>query len=444
MRQKRLLAVHDISCVGKCSLTVALPIISAAGVECAVLPTAVLSTHTGGFTGFTFRDLTGDIRPIGEHWSALGLRFDSIYTGFLGSFEQIELVKELIDRMSGQGVRVYVDPVMADKGKMYSVFGPDFPAGMRGLCEKADLIMPNMTELAFMLGFEYRDGPYTRKYVSDVLEKAGSMNVPRIVVTGISYEPGRLGAVYKDYATGEQGEIMADEVPGYYHGTGDVFGSALVGALESGAELKDAVSIAVDLTVGSIVRTHSAGTDVRFGVNFECGLPEYSRSVRDKAIVRTASTEEDVQSIGSMAKVVWPETYDPIIPRGQADYMVSRFQTADAVRGQIADGFVYDIARLDGKDVGYCGYRLEGDELYVSKLYVLSDARKDGLGKLLLDSAMDAGRAVGARRMHLFVNKGNAAAIGFYEHMGLSRQASVFEEIGDGFYRDDYRMGRDL
>ncbi|MBR3477470.1 MAG: bifunctional hydroxymethylpyrimidine kinase/phosphomethylpyrimidine kinase, partial [Candidatus Methanomethylophilaceae archaeon] len=160
MRQKRILAVHDISCVGKCSLTVALPIISAAGVECAVLPTAVLSTHTGGFTGFTFRDLTGDIKPIGAHWSSLGIRFDAIYTGFLGSFEQIELVKELIDGMSGQDVKVYVDPVMADKGKMYSVFGPDFPAGMRSLCEKADLIMPNMTELAFMLGFEYKDVPY--------------------------------------------------------------------------------------------------------------------------------------------------------------------------------------------------------------------------------------------------------------------------------------------
>ena len=230
MRQKRLLAVHDISCVGKCSLTVALPIISAAGVECAVLPTAVLSTHTGGFTGFTFRDLTGDIEPIGYHWSSLGIRFDSIYTGFLGSFEQIELVKGLIDSLSGQGIRVYVDPVMADKGKMYTVFGPDFPAGMRGLCEKADLVMPNMTELAFMLGFEYADGPYTQEYVDGVLEKAKALGVPRIVITGVSFEAGRIGAVYKDYSTGEQGAVMADEVPGYYHGTGDVFGSALVGA----------------------------------------------------------------------------------------------------------------------------------------------------------------------------------------------------------------------
>ena len=444
MRQKRLLAVHDISCVGKCSLTVALPIISAAGVECAVLPTAVLSTHTGGFTGFTFRDLTGDIEPIGYHWSSLGIRFDSIYTGFLGSFEQIELVKGLIDSLSGQGIRVYVDPVMADKGKMYTVFGPDFPAGMRGLCEKADLVMPNMTELAFMLGFEYADGPYTQEYVDGVLEKAKALGVPRIVITGVSFEAGRIGAVYKDYPTGEQGAVMADEVPGYYHGTGDVFGSALVGALESGAALPDAVSIAVDLTVGSIVRTHSAGTDVRFGVNFECGLPQYARSIRDKASIRMAVSDEDPASIDSMARIVWPETYDPIIPEGQAEYMVERFQTAEAIRGQISEGYVYDIARLDGEDVGYCGYKIDGKALLVSKLYVLPKAQDSGLGKMLLESAMDAGRAAGAERMSLSVNKSNAKAISFYEHMGLAKESSCYCEIGDGFYRDDYTMGRRL
>ncbi len=444
MRQKRVLAVHDISCVGKCSLTVALPIISAAGVECAVLPTAVLSTHTGGFTGFTFRDLAGDIKPIGDHWASLKLRFDSIYTGFLGSFEQIELVKELIDSISHDGFKVYVDPVMADKGKMYSVFGPDFPAGMRSLCEKADLIMPNLTELAFMLGFEYKDGPYTKEYVDDVLDKAKAIGASRIVITGISFEAGKVGAVYKDYETGEQGDVMADEVPGYYHGTGDVFGSALVGALESGAELKDAVSIAVDLTVGSIIRTHSAGTDVRFGVNFECGLPVYARSIRDKASIRMAASEEDILSIDAMAKVVWPETYDPIIPEGQAEYMVKRFQTAEAIRKQLSDGYVYDIARLNGKDIGYCGYKLDGDALFISKLYVLADGRKSGLGKALMEAAMDAGRAVGAKRMYLSVNKSNIRAIEFYEHMGLVKESASYGEVGDGFYYDDYRMGREL
>ncbi len=443
MRQKRLLAVHDISCVGKCSLTVALPIVSAAGVECSVLPTAVLSTHTGGFKGFTFRDLTSDITPVRDHWSSLNIRFDSVYTGFLGSFEQIELVKRLIDRLPDDSM-VYVDPVMADKGAMYTIFGPDFPAGMRGLCEKADLIMPNLTELAFMLGFEYAEGPYTGEYVEDVLVRASALGVPRIVITGMSLEAGRLGAVYKDYRTGETGSVMRDEVPGYYHGTGDVFGSALVGALESGLALKDAVEIAVDLTYGSIVRTHSAATDVRFGVNFECGLLEYAERIKDKAPVRQASTRRDIDSIAVMARAVWPETYNGMIPDGQADYMVGRFQTSEAVAGQMSEGYVYDIARSGGEDAGYCAYRIEGDVLFVSKLYVLASARKRGIGKALLESAMDVGRAAGAKRLRLSVNKNNARAISFYEGMGLSKESENFEEIGDGFYCDDYVMGCDL
>lgn len=443
MRQKRLLAVHDISCVGKCSLTVALPIVSAAGVECAVLPTAVLSTHTGGFKGFTFRDLTSDITPVRNHWTSLSIRFDSVYTGFLGSFEQIELVKRLIDGLPDDSM-VYVDPVMADKGVMYTIFGPDFPAGMRGLCEKADLIMPNLTELAFMLGFEYAEGPYTKEYVEDVFDRASALGVPRIVITGMSFEAGKLGAVYKDYRTGESGSVMRDEVPGYYHGTGDVFGSALVGALESGLVLKDAVEIAVDLTYGSIVRTHSAATDVRFGVNFECGLLDYAEKIRDKSPLRQASAQKDIDSIEAMARIVWPETYNGMIPDGQADYMVERFQTAEAVSRQMSEGYVYDIARIGGKDVGYSAYRLEGALLSVSKLYVLASARKHGIGRLFLESAMDAGRAAGAKRMHLSVNKNNARAISFYESMGLSKESETYEEIGDGFYRDDYMMGRDL
>lgn len=159
MKQKRVLAVHDISCVGRCSLTVALPIVSASGMECSVLPTAVLSTHTGGFEGYTYRDLTEDFVPIGEHWSSLGIGFTAFYSGFLGSFEQIDLVKSLISR--SEGMTVYVDPVMADKGVLYPVFDEGFPAGMRTLCEMADVIIPNMSELCLMLGLEYRDGPHT-------------------------------------------------------------------------------------------------------------------------------------------------------------------------------------------------------------------------------------------------------------------------------------------
>jgi pyridoxine kinase len=163
MKQKRILAVHDISCFGKCSLTVALPIISSTGVECAAMPTAVLSTHTGGFTGYTYRDLTDDMIPILEHWKTLDLRFDSIYTGFLGSFEQISIVSRIFDELKGKDTVIVVDPVMADNGELYPIFGKDFPKEMRKLCEKADVLIPNITEAALLLEEEYIKGPYSRE-----------------------------------------------------------------------------------------------------------------------------------------------------------------------------------------------------------------------------------------------------------------------------------------
>ncbi len=444
MKQRRVLAVHDISCVGRCSLTVALPIISSVGVECSVLPTAVLSTHTGGFTGFTFRDLTEDICPIGAHWGSEGIGFDAVYTGFLGSFEQIDIVEGLIAPMAESGARIYVDPVMGDRGKLYTVFGPDFPAGMRRLCEKADLVMPNLTELAFMLGFPYEDGPYTREYVDSVLEKAKALGARQIVVTGVSYEKGRGGAVFKDYSTGESGSVMRDEIPGYYHGTGDVFGSALVGAMESGLGLQDSVKAAVDFTVGSIARTYAAKTDVRFGVNFECGIRGYASEVRSMSRIRRASCEEDVGSIARMAASIWPEVYVGMIPDGQTEYMVERFQSEDAVRSQLSDGYVYDIVRESGEDVGYSAYKIDGDLLFLSKLYVSGGARGEGLGKMLLDAASEAGRAAGARRMELTVNRNNAKAIGFYGRMGLSKLREQVTDIGGGYVMDDYRMGKEL
>ena len=444
MRQRRVLAVHDISCVGRCSLTVALPIISSVGVECSVLPTAVLSTHTGGFTGFTFRDLTDDIRPIGAHWDSEGIGFDAVYTGFLGSFEQIELVEKLVSPLSESGARIYVDPVMGDKGKLYSVFGPDFPAGMRRLCEKADLVMPNLTELALMLGFPYEDGPYSAGYVEDVLEKARVLGARQIVVTGVSFEEGQVGAVFKDYSTGESGSVMRREIPGYYHGTGDVFGSALVGAMESGLGLQDSVKAAVDFTVGSIARTYAARTDVRFGVNFECGILGYASEVRSMSRMRRASCEEDVKSIARMAAAIWPEVYVGMIPDGQTEYMVERFQSEEAVRSQISDGYVYDIARDHGDDVGYSSYRIDGDLLFLSKLYVSGGSRGEGYGKMLLDAAVDAGRAAGAKRVELTVNRNNSKAIGFYGRMGLSKVRDQVTDIGGGYVMDDYRMGMDI
>lgn len=279
-QQKRVMAVHDISCFGRCSLTVALPILSAAGVETSVIPTAVLSTHTGGFTDYTYRDLTEDIPGIARHWKSLGLRFDGIYTGYLGSYEQLEIVSGLFDEFGGGSSLICVDPVMADNGVLYPSFRPDFPKGMLQLCKKADVVVPNLTEAALLLGEPYREGPYTKEYVGDMLKKLSETGPRRVVLTGVYFDEKSLGCAAYDRETGEIGYALAERVEGYYHGTGDVFASALLGALLNGFPLSEAARAAVDFTEGSIARTHGAGTDVRFGVNFEAGIPAYVRALK--------------------------------------------------------------------------------------------------------------------------------------------------------------------
>lgn len=270
--QKRIAAIHDISGFGKCSLTVALPVISAAGIEVSVIPTAVLSTHTGGFTGFTYRDLTADILPIVSHWCSLNLCFDAIYTGFLGSFEQIGLVAEAFERLRTPETLVLVDPVMADNGALYTVFPDNFPDGMRRLCALADVVVPNMTEAALLVGEEYREGPYTRGYVTDMLKKLAALGPRLVVLTGVCFDETSLGAACYDSESGAADYAFAPRIDGCYHGTGDVFASVLLAALLSGLPLAESAQTAVDFTAQSIERTRAAGTDVRFGVNFEAGL----------------------------------------------------------------------------------------------------------------------------------------------------------------------------
>lgn len=279
-RQKRVAAVHDISCFGKCSLTVALPIISAAGIETSVIPTAVLSTHTGGFTGFTYRDLTEDIAPISKHWQSLELKFDALYTGFLGSFEQLDLVSEFFDDFGGRDTLILVDPVMADNGELYKIFDKNFAAGMAKLCRKADVIVPNLTEAAFLLDEPYREGPYTKEFVEGLLKRLADLGPDKVALTGVYFDDEALGAACYDKNTGEVSYALSPRIPGYYHGTGDVFGSALLSALLNGFSLAESIRIAVDFTVGSIRRTRDAGTDLRFGVNFEAGIPALLKDLK--------------------------------------------------------------------------------------------------------------------------------------------------------------------
>ncbi len=271
---KRALAIHDISGFGKCSLTVALPIISACGVETAVMPTAVLSTHTGGFTGYTCRDLTSDMRPMADHWKSLDLKFDAIYSGYLGSFEQIEIVKSIVKDFKTDNNFFLCDPAMADHGKMYALFSMEFAGKMAELCSLADIIVPNFTEAAFMLGEEFREGPYDKEYVEHLLKKLAELGPKKIVLTGVYFNENELGCACFDTESGEIDYCLHPILKGVYHGTGDTFASALCGALLNDLELKKAAEIATGFTCGCIKRTLEITPDVRYGVAFEGELPK--------------------------------------------------------------------------------------------------------------------------------------------------------------------------
>ncbi|NMA25762.1 MAG: pyridoxamine kinase [Clostridiales bacterium] len=273
-RQKRVAAIHDISCFGRCSLTVALPILSSAGIETSVIPTAVLSTHTGGFTGYTYRDLTDDILPVVSHWQTLNLTFDAVYTGFLGSLRQIDIISEVFDRLKTEDSMIVVDPVMADNGKLYPIYGEDFPVGLKRLCPKTDLIIPNITEACLLLGWKFRPAPYEVSFIEDMLDELAGLGPKQVVLTGVSFDAAHLGAASLDAASGKIDYSFSKRIEGFYHGTGDVFASTLVAGLLTGHDLNKASRLAVDFTVKSIIRTKEAGTDTRFGVNFEAGLGE--------------------------------------------------------------------------------------------------------------------------------------------------------------------------
>ena len=270
---KRILTVQDISCVGRCSLTVALPIISAAGVEAGVLPTAVLSTHTM-FPKFTFCDLTDEIEGISKTFSELDIGFDAIYTGYLGSFRQLGLVSELIDRHNTDDCMVVIDPAMADNGQLYKGFTPEFAKAMAELCGKADLIIPNLTEACFMLGIPYPDS-YDEDYIRDVLKKLCALGAKRAALTGISFDPAKLGSYTYDSTTDSYYSYYNDKLPVAYHGTGDIFASATVGALMRGHNVESALKVAVDFTLECIKLTMADDNRRTYGVNFEEALPYY-------------------------------------------------------------------------------------------------------------------------------------------------------------------------
>ena len=269
MSQKRVITIQDISCVGKCSLTVALPILSAAGLETSILPTAILSTHTGGFTGYTFRDLTEDVQPITEHWKTLDLRVDAIYTGYLGSEQQQQLIAGIFADFKQPGTVILVDPAMADQGQLYPAFDAQFALGMRDLCKLADIIAPNITEASFLLQKPYPGEDYDQAYIEQTLRELAAIGPKQVVLTGVSFEPDKLGAAAYDSELDSFNYYFTERVEGYYHGTGDIYSSALLAGILNGKPLADAIRIACEFTVAAIRRTKAAASDPKFGVDFE-------------------------------------------------------------------------------------------------------------------------------------------------------------------------------
>lgn len=277
--QKRVAAIHDLSGFGKCSLSVILPVLSSMGHEVCCVPTAVLSSHTGGLPDVTVRDLTPEMHGFLRQWSELQIPFDGIYTGFLGSAEQLQVVHEFIKTFRRKDTLVMVDPAMADNGSLYRTYTPEMAEGTEALCREADIIVPNITETCLLLKEPYQDGPYTRAWVEDALHRLTDLGPRTAVITGVWFSQELLGAAGYDRMTGELSYALSARVEGGYHGTGDLFAAVLLGGLLNGVKLRDALQLAVDFTAGAIRRTREAGGDPRWGVRFEQSLPQLMREL---------------------------------------------------------------------------------------------------------------------------------------------------------------------
>jgi len=267
---KRVLTIQDISCFGQCSLTVALPIISACGIETAVLPSAVLSTHTGGFSGWTFRDLTCDMQPVSEHWRQAGIKFDAFYTGYLGSIEQINIVRDIMDTNGVDGAIRVVDPAMADNGALYPGFNVEFVAAMKDLCAGADVMLPNVTEACMLTGTDYRE-TYDREFAEGLCKKLCELGARSVVLTGASFCQDYTGVLLYDGKEFDYYEHR--KITKGFNGTGDCYASAFVGTLLRGRSMKDAARVAADFVLECIEKTYE-DKDHWYGVKFELALPK--------------------------------------------------------------------------------------------------------------------------------------------------------------------------
>ena len=269
MQYNRILTIQDISCLGQCSMTVALPILSACGQETCIIPSAVLSTHTGGFQKPHIRDISADIPHIQAHWQRENVAFDAIYTGYLGTTEQISDVAHVFDTMLRPGGKIIVDPAMADHGQLYAGFDMEYARAMGELCKKADVILPNLTESCLITGCEYRES-YDEAYITDVLSKLHGMGIKCVVLTGVSYREEETGVLISD---GKSTHCYRHpKLSRSYHGTGDIYASAFVGSWIGGKTMKEAAQIAADYAC-ECIRATIGDESHWYGTKFEAALP---------------------------------------------------------------------------------------------------------------------------------------------------------------------------
>jgi len=268
---KKIVTVQDISCYGQCSITVALPILSAYGIETAILPSAILSTHTGCFNNFTVLDLTDEMPKIVNHWKEEGIKFDSLYTGYIGDYRQFEIIKSM-QALLNPGSIVFVDPAMADHGRLYPALNDNIVGGMRSLIKEADIIVPNLTEAAFLLDIPYSES-CSREMIEKMLKNLCEIGPSTSIMTGVSYSPDKIGAVAYNKNSGIFTEYFSEKIADSYHGTGDVFSSILLANLLNNNSMSDSLKNACEFVVKSIKNTLNDPSHI-YGVKFESVLAE--------------------------------------------------------------------------------------------------------------------------------------------------------------------------
>ncbi len=276
---KRIVTIQDLTCLGKCALTVALPVISAMGIEASVLPTALLSVHTA-FPSFTFHNLAEDLPPVIDHWKKEGFSFDGIYTGYLGSSKQLEMVSSFVDDFKTEENFFFMDPILGDHGALYPGFTPGFAAQMAGLCRKAHVIVPNLTEACLLLQRPYPGDAYDEEYIRTLLKDLSGLGAPLVILTGVSFSPDLVGVMAYDAHKDAYYSYFNEKLPVSFPGTGDVFSSVCFGALTRGASLSDSLGLAVDFTLESIRKSMADPHRRWYSVNFEEAIPMLVQRVK--------------------------------------------------------------------------------------------------------------------------------------------------------------------